>query len=63
MFGKNYKQSMKCGGIMIVYEATKSVFLEDVFQDKLVQHICDNFESKVGKINQSEVRSWDNLMQ
>ena len=48
---------------MIVYEATKSEFLEDVFKDELVQNICDNYESKVGRINQSEVRSWDNSMQ
>ncbi|GEL07070.1 DUF2075 domain-containing protein [Salisediminibacterium halotolerans] len=48
---------------MIVYEATKSDFLEDVFKDELVQNICDNYESKVGRINQSEVRSWDNSMQ
>ncbi|MCE7792842.1 DUF2075 domain-containing protein [Salipaludibacillus sp. CUR1] len=48
---------------MIVYEATKSEFLDDVFKDELVQHICDNYESKVGRINQSEVRSWDNSMQ
>ncbi|UTR12957.1 DUF2075 domain-containing protein [Evansella sp. LMS18] len=48
---------------MIVYEATKSEFLKDVFADKLVQHIQDNYEAKVGRINESEVRSWDNSMQ
>lgn len=48
---------------MIVYEATKSEFLEDVFHDNLVNNICNNYNSKIGKINASEVRSWDNSMQ
>ncbi|PTL38364.1 DUF2075 domain-containing protein [Alkalicoccus saliphilus] len=48
---------------MIIYEATKRDFLQDVFQDELVKHICDNYESKVGRVNKSEVRSWDNSMQ
>ncbi|MDG5788866.1 DUF2075 domain-containing protein [Evansella sp. AB-P1] len=48
---------------MIVYEATKSEFLKDVFHDELVNNICSNFEEKVGRINRSEVRSWDNSMQ
>ncbi|PSL42580.1 hypothetical protein B0H94_11454 [Salsuginibacillus halophilus] len=48
---------------MIVYEATKSGFLEDVFHDELVGNIVNNYEAKVGGINKSEVRSWDNSMQ
>ncbi|MCA1318372.1 DUF2075 domain-containing protein [Bacillus tianshenii] len=48
---------------MIIYEATKSEFLEDVFHDNLVNNICNNYNSKIGKINASEVRSWDNSMQ
>jgi uncharacterized protein len=48
---------------MIVYEATKSEFLEDVFNDELVNNICNNYNSKIGKINEREVRSWDNSMQ
>lgn len=48
---------------MIVYEATKSEFLEDVFHDELVNNICNNYNSKIGKINEREVRSWDNSMQ
>lgn len=48
---------------MIVYEATKSEFLTDVFMDKLVNNIRTNFADKIGKVNEREVRSWDNSMQ
>lgn len=48
---------------MIVYEATKSEFLLDVFEDKLVNNICNNYNAKIGRINEREVRSWDNSMQ
>ena len=48
---------------MIVYEATKSEFLSDVLEDKLVNNICSNYTDKIGRINEREVRSWDNSMQ
>lgn len=48
---------------MIVYEATKSEFLKDVFQDELVNNISRNYNSKIGRINEREVRAWDNSMQ
>ncbi|WP_100374579.1 DUF2075 domain-containing protein [Bacillus sp. FJAT-45037] len=48
---------------MIVYEATKNEFLQDVFQDELVNNIVRNYNSKIGRINEREVRSWDNSMQ
>lgn len=48
---------------MIVYEATKNEFLKDVFEDQLVNNICNNYTSKIGKINKREVRAWDNSMQ
>lgn len=48
---------------MIIYEATKQEFLDDVFSDQLVNHICQNFRYKVGKVNENEVRAWDNSMQ
>ncbi len=48
---------------MIVYEATKTEFLQDVFQDELVNNICRNYNSKIGHINEREVRAWDNSMQ
>lgn len=48
---------------MIVYEATKNEFLTDVFEDQLVNNICNNYNEKIGRINEREVRSWDNSMQ
>lgn len=48
---------------MIVYEATKIEFLTDVFMDNLVNHLRTNFAQKIGKVNEREVRSWDNSMQ
>src|SRR5699024_5080757 len=48
---------------MIVYEALKEEFLEDVFNDQLTTNIIRNFNNKIGKVNEAEVRSWDNSMQ
>lgn len=48
---------------MIVYEATKDQFLEDVFHDELTNNIINNFNEKIGSVNEAEVRSWDNSMQ
>ncbi|SEI62321.1 hypothetical protein SAMN04488127_0002 [Bhargavaea ginsengi] len=48
---------------MIVYEATKQDFLQDVFTDELVNSICSSFNEKIGKVNEAEIRSWDNSMQ
>ncbi|MGE7602664.1 DNA/RNA helicase domain-containing protein [Peribacillus sp. NPDC097675] len=47
---------------MIIYEAIKSEFLQDVFEDKLIDNIVNNYTEKVGRINKSELRSWDNSM-
>ena len=48
---------------MIVYEATKSEFMNDIFEDELTNNIINNFKEKVGAVNEAEVRSWDNSMQ
>ncbi|MCM3768274.1 DUF2075 domain-containing protein [Neobacillus niacini] len=48
---------------MIVYEATKAEFLEDVLHDELVNNISKNYNSKIGRINEREVRAWNNSMQ
>lgn len=48
---------------MIVYEATKDEFLKDVFDDELVNNIVSNYNAKIGRINEREVRSWHNSMQ
>src|SRR5690625_488966 len=48
---------------MLVYEATNQEFIDDIFQDRLTNNIINNFNQKIGKINEREVRSWDNSMQ
>jgi hypothetical protein len=48
---------------LIVYEATKSEFITDVFTDALVGRISRLFEEKIGKVNPGELRAWDNSMQ
>ena len=47
---------------MIVYEASKQEFLQHVDQDVLVSHILEQFELKLGRTSESEIRSWDNSM-
>jgi hypothetical protein len=47
---------------LIAYEATKDEFLRDVFDDELVNNIVSNYNSKIGRDNEREVRSWDNSM-
>lgn len=47
---------------MIVYEANKQEFLEHVDKDVLVSHILTQFELKLGRTSESEIRSWDNSM-
>ncbi|MFD2640198.1 DNA/RNA helicase domain-containing protein [Piscibacillus salipiscarius] len=47
---------------MIVYEASKEEFLTHVDKDELVSHILDQFELKLGRTSESEIRSWDNSM-
>ncbi|MET3508527.1 DUF2075 domain-containing protein [Halalkalibacter oceani] len=47
---------------MIVYEASKQEFLEHVDKDVLVSHILTQFELKLGRTSESEIRSWDNSM-
>ncbi|HEY4602292.1 MAG TPA: DUF2075 domain-containing protein [Cerasibacillus sp.] len=48
---------------MLVYESTKQEFLQDVFNDELTNNIINNFNEKIGSVNEAEVRSWDNSMQ
>ncbi|WP_201008718.1 DUF2075 domain-containing protein [Paenibacillus glycanilyticus] len=48
---------------MIVYESTKVEFLADVLTDNLVKYLRTNFSEKIGKVNEREVRAWDNSMQ
>lgn len=48
---------------MIIYESTKKNFLIDIFHDELTNNIINNFKQKIGRVNESEIRSWDNSMQ
>ncbi|GGM40464.1 ATPase AAA [Paraliobacillus quinghaiensis] len=47
---------------MIVYEASKKDFLNHVDQDEIVTHIMQQFQLKLGRTSESEIRSWDNSM-
>ena len=48
---------------MLVYQATKSEFMDDVESDLIVEHITLAFERRVHRANPKEVRSWQNSMQ
>ena len=48
---------------MLVYQATKSEFMDDVEIDLIVEHITLAFERRVHRANPKEVRSWQNSMQ
>ena len=49
---------------MIVYEATKQLFIEDVIQDKIEENIDRKFYEKMGyHTSQSERNAWNNSMQ
>lgn len=48
---------------MIVYEATKELFVEDVIQDRIEENIDEKFYSQMGyHTSQSEKNSWKNSM-
>ena len=49
---------------MIVYEATKELFVEDVIQDRIEDNIDEKFYSKMGyHTSQSERNAWKNSME
>ena len=48
---------------MLIYEATKAEFMDDVFSDQLSEKIRELYLKKVGKANQSEINAWDQSMQ
>lgn len=49
---------------MIVYEATKELFIEDVIQDKIKDRIDNTFFEKMGyHTGESERNAWENSMQ
>lgn len=49
---------------MIVYEATKQLFVEDVVQDRIEENIDKKFYEKMGyHTSESERKTWNNSMQ
>lgn len=49
---------------MIVYEATKQLFVEDVVQDRIEENIDKKFYEKMGyHTSENERRAWNNSMQ
>ena len=50
--------------IMIVYEATKLLFVEDVVQDRIEENIDKKFYEKMGyHTSPNERKAWNNSMQ
>jgi uncharacterized protein len=47
---------------LIVYEATKNEFISHVHDGIIVDRITDRYMEKIGRTNDSEVRSWENSM-
>ena len=49
---------------MIIYEATKGEFIEDVVEDIIAKRIEKNFIEKMGRrTSPSEIRSWNNSLE
>lgn len=48
---------------MIVYQATKELFLEDVVNDLIADRIYEQFLQKIGNTSKNEIRSWTNSME
>lgn len=48
---------------MLVYQATKTDFMDDVERDQIVNRICVEFESHLHRPAKREVVSWQNSMQ
>jgi DUF2075 family protein len=48
---------------MLVYQATKREFMDDVEHDLIADHITEAFERKLHRANPAEVTSWRNSME
>ncbi len=48
---------------MLVYQATKSEFMDDVDRDLIADHITAAFERRIHRANPREVESWKNSME
>lgn len=47
---------------MIIYEATKEEFMNDVTDDSIAVKIHESFLQRIGKVSLSEINSWNNSM-
>ncbi|CAG7646940.1 hypothetical protein PAESOLCIP111_05277 [Paenibacillus solanacearum] len=47
---------------MIIYEATKEQFMNDVTEDSIAVKIYEAFVEKIGRTSESEINSWNNSM-
>ncbi|HHX61639.1 MAG TPA: DUF2075 domain-containing protein [Epulopiscium sp.] len=47
---------------MLIYHNTKEGFINDVKSELLVDSIRESYNTKIGKVSQSELRSWENSL-
>ena len=47
---------------MIIYEALKKDFVEDVREDVLVTKLYNQYQEKIGQTSLNEIRSWNNSL-
>jgi uncharacterized protein len=47
---------------MLIYQATKKEFMEQVSDKSITHKIYDIYRSKIGRTTKSEIRSWENSM-
>ena len=47
---------------MLIYHNTKEGFIDDVKGELLVDSIRESYNTKIGKVNQGELRSWENSL-
>ncbi|HHX62477.1 MAG TPA: ATP-binding protein, partial [Epulopiscium sp.] len=47
---------------MLIYHNTKQGFIQDVKAEQLVGFVKESYTAKIGKVNKSELRSWENSL-
>ena len=47
---------------MIIYEALKRDFVNDVKDDLLVTKLYNQYQEKIGQTSMNEIRSWNNSL-
>src|SRR5699024_4214316 len=48
---------------LIIYEATKQGFVNDVINEQLIDRLYHSYQEKIGRTTKSELRSWENSLQ